>query len=74
MINTIIIALILCMIEFLVIVIASPMAKPSLVLRFLPKDIREAAIMYSGLTRHVNFVRHSDLSDGDACFDEIFRK
>ena len=42
-INTIIIALILCMIEFLVIVIASPMAKPSLVLRFLPKDIREAA-------------------------------
>ena len=43
MINTIIIALILCMVEFLVIVIASPMAKPSLVLRFLPKDIREAA-------------------------------
>ena len=42
-INTIIIALILCMIEFLVIVIASPMAKPSLVLRFLPKDIRKAA-------------------------------
>lgn len=31
-------------------------------------------IMYSGLIRHVNFVRHSDLSDGDACFDEIFRK
>ena len=31
-------------------------------------------IMYSGLTGHVNFVRHSDLSDGDACFDEIFRK
>lgn len=31
-------------------------------------------IAYSGLTRHVNFVRHSDLSDGGACFDEIFRK
>ena len=31
-------------------------------------------IAYSGLTRHVNFVRHSDLSDGDECFDEIFRK
>ena len=43
MINIIIIALILCVIEFLVIVIASPMAKSSLVLRFLPKDIREAA-------------------------------
>ena len=31
-------------------------------------------IAYSGLTRHVEFVRHSDLSDGDACFDEIIRK
>jgi len=43
MIKTIIIALVLCVIEFLVIVIASPMAKPSLVLRFLPKDVRETA-------------------------------
>ncbi len=31
-------------------------------------------IMYAGLTRHVNYVRHSDLSDGNVCFDEIFRK
>ena len=31
-------------------------------------------IAYSGLTRHVDFIRHSDLSDGDACFDEIIRK
>lgn len=31
-------------------------------------------IAYSGLTRHVKYVRHSDLSDGCACFDEIFRK
>ena len=31
-------------------------------------------IAYSGLTSHVRFIRHSDLSDGDACFDEIFRK
>ena len=31
-------------------------------------------IAYSGLTRHVKNVRHSDLSDGCACFDEIFRK
>ena len=46
MINTIIIALILCMVEFLVILIASPMAKPSLVLRFLPKDVREATARY----------------------------
>ena len=31
-------------------------------------------IAYSGLTRHVRFIRHSDLSDGDACFDEIIKK
>ncbi len=24
--------------------------------------------------RHVEFIRHSDLSDGDACFDEMLRK
>jgi hypothetical protein len=31
-------------------------------------------IAYSGLTRHVEFIRHSDLSDGDVCFDEIIKK
>ncbi len=31
-------------------------------------------IAYACLTRHVEFIRHSDLSDGDACFDEIIRK
>ena len=31
-------------------------------------------IAYSGLTRHVKFVRHSDLSDGCACFDEVIKK
>ncbi len=41
--KVIFIALILCVIEILVIVIASPMAKSSLVLRFLPEDVREAA-------------------------------
>jgi len=40
---TVIVALGLCIIESLVIVIASPMAKPSLVLRFLPEDVRLAA-------------------------------
>ena len=29
---------------------------------------------YSGLTRHVEFIRHSDLSDGPACHDEVIRK
>ncbi len=42
MIKAVIVALILCMIEILVIVIASPMAKSSVVLRFLPEDVREA--------------------------------
>ena len=36
MIKPIIAALVLCIIEFLVIVLASPLAKPSLVLPFLP--------------------------------------
>ncbi len=40
---TVIVALGLCIIESLVIVIASPMTKPSLVLRFLPEDVRLAA-------------------------------
>lgn len=31
-------------------------------------------IAYSGLTGHVKFVRHSDLSDGDTCHDEIIKK
>lgn len=29
---------------------------------------------YSGLTRHVNFIRHSDLSTGSSCHDEVIRK
>lgn len=29
---------------------------------------------YAGLTRHVKFVRHSDLSDGPSCHDEIFER
>lgn len=43
MIKTFVVALALCLIEISVIVIASPMAKPSLVLRFLPKDVQLAA-------------------------------
>ena len=29
---------------------------------------------YENLRRHVTFIRHSDLSDGPACYDEIIRK
>lgn len=31
-------------------------------------------IAYAALTGHVKFVRHSDLSDGDSCHDEIIKK
>ena len=31
-------------------------------------------VSYAGLTRHVKFIRHSDLSDGESCFDEVIRK
>lgn len=37
---------------------------------FCNTDIRA----YAGLTRHVRFLRHSDLSDGESCWDEIHRK
>ena len=29
---------------------------------------------YENLRHHVTFIRHSDLSDGDACHDEIIRR
>ncbi|MGX8686675.1 MAG: L-2-amino-thiazoline-4-carboxylic acid hydrolase [bacterium] len=29
---------------------------------------------YAGLPKHVKFIRHSDLSDGPACLDEVIRK
>ena len=29
---------------------------------------------YAGLTKHVNFIRHSDLSDGPAYIDEVIRR
>jgi len=29
---------------------------------------------YANLTKHVQFIRHSDISDGDCCHDEILRK
>lgn len=29
---------------------------------------------YAGLTRHVRFIRHSELATGNACYDEVIRK
>ncbi|MCR4814293.1 MAG: hypothetical protein K5879_05650 [Lachnospiraceae bacterium] len=58
MIKSIIVALILCVIEILVIVIASPMAKSSLVLRFLPEDVRLAAKDYADPPKHKQVIAH----------------
>lgn len=58
MIKAVIIALILCIIEILVIVIASPMAKSSVVLRFLPEDVREAAKDHVDPPKHKQMTAH----------------
>ena len=31
-------------------------------------------VAYAELSRHVKFIRHSDLSEGDVCYDEVIRK
>ena len=43
MLEVVLVALGLCLLEMGVIVMASPLAKPALVLRFLPEDVRLAA-------------------------------
>ncbi|MBQ9005670.1 MAG: hypothetical protein IJ092_04770 [Atopobiaceae bacterium] len=43
MLKVVLVALGLCLLEISVIVVASPLAKPALVLRFLPEDVRLAA-------------------------------
>lgn len=58
MIKAVIIALILCIIEILVIVIASPMAKSSVVLRFLPEDVRETAKDHVDPPKHKQMIAH----------------
>lgn len=51
-------ALILCIIEISVIVIASPMAKPSVVLRFLPKDVHSAAKDHPEPPKYKQMIAH----------------
>ena len=43
MLLTVIVALVLCVIEIVALVVASPMMKPSFLLSFLPEDVRLAA-------------------------------
>jgi len=62
MLKTILIALILCIIEILVIVIASPMAKPSIVMRFLPEDVRLAAANHPEPPKGKQMIAHLLLS------------
>lgn len=56
--TTIIISLILCIVEFTVIVIISPLAKPALVLRFLPEDVREKAAGHPEPPRFKQMIAH----------------
>ena len=37
-------------------------------------DTVQPVTAYSNLTRHVKFIRHSDLSDGECCHDEVIDK
>ena len=58
MIKTIVAALAMALVEFAVIIIASPMAKPSLVLRFLPEDIRAAAADHPEPPKSRQYIAH----------------
>lgn len=48
----------LCIIEFLIILLVAPMAKPSLILRFLPEDIREKAKAHPEPPRYKQIMAH----------------
>ena len=37
------------------------------------EDVEGKTQAYANLTRHIKFVRHSDLSDGPCCHDEVIR-
>ena len=42
---------------------------------FLPETVcMTDETAYAGLTRHVEFIRHSDLSIGNCCHDEVIRR
>ena len=56
--TTIMISLILCIVQFAVIVIISPMAKPALILRFLPEDVREKAAGHPEPSRFKQMIAH----------------
>ena len=58
MLRTIVTAAVLCVIEFFVIVGSSPRAKPSIVLRFLPADVREAAKDHPEPPKHRQMIAH----------------
>ncbi|MCR5105410.1 MAG: hypothetical protein K6B68_13330 [Eubacterium sp.] len=48
----------MCLVEFLVIVIASPMVNPAVVLRFLPEDVREAAKDHLAPPKYKQIIAH----------------
>lgn len=58
---TLITAVCICIVEFLAIIIMTPMAKPSLVLRFLPEDIREKGKDHPEPPKYKQMIAHSIL-------------
>ncbi|MCR4687941.1 MAG: hypothetical protein K5745_00150 [Saccharofermentans sp.] len=62
MLKTIVVALILCLIEITVIVVASPLAKPALVLGFLPEDVRLAAKDHKEPAKWKQIIAHALLA------------
>ncbi len=62
MIKTIVVALVLCFMEIAVIVIASPLAKTSIVLRFLPEDVRLTAKDHPEPVKSKQMIAHALLA------------
>lgn len=55
---TIITAVCLCVVEFAVIILVAPMAKPSMILGFLPEDIRKKAKNHPEPPKHKQIIAH----------------
>ncbi|MBQ8133586.1 MAG: hypothetical protein IJ192_04135 [Clostridia bacterium] len=55
---TIITAVCLCIVEFVIILLVAPMAKPSMILGFLPEDIREKAKNHPEPPKHKQIIAY----------------
>jgi len=55
---TIITSVCLCVVEFAVIILVAPMAKPSMILGFLPEDIRKKAKNHPEPPKHKQIIAY----------------